>query len=228
MRRYLTIVCLSLLAFTLQAQKLGIVAGPSLDYGLLSVSEADAYHTTSVGVGLHVGAHFEMDVTNRWGFDAQITYQFRNMYWTLGYPSLGTIERKFHRQTGYLDVPFHFYVNFPLKKGFVLNLFGGPVFTCGLHGHDWAWENTGLKKPVTEMKEKLFDKDKGRMYRCEFALEVGLALKWKNFQGRISYQHSVNNDNNNDYKFTLLTYEAPYMTSGQAKISFAYLFDLRK
>ncbi|MBQ0008324.1 MAG: outer membrane beta-barrel protein [bacterium] len=230
MKRNIIIVCLTLLAFSASAQKLGLVAGPSMDYGLIEITESDAYITPSVGAGLHVGAHFEMDVTNRWGFDAQITYQLRNMYWKVGYPSQGVVDSKFHRQTGYLDVPFHFYVNFPLKKGFVLNLFAGPVFTCGLHGHDWAWEDTELKKPVTELKDKMFDKKDGRMYRCEFALELGFALKWKNYQGRISYQHSVNNDNNG-YKYTLggySSYDAPYMTSGQFKLSFAYVFDLRK
>ncbi|MCQ2344220.1 MAG: outer membrane beta-barrel protein [Paludibacteraceae bacterium] len=228
MKRALAIACIAFLAYTAQAQKLGIVAGPSIDYGLLSFNESDAYITPTVGAGLHVGAHFEMDVSNRWGFDAQITYQFRNMYWTVGYPSLEVIESKFHRQTGYLDVPFHFYVNFPLKKNFVLNMFGGPVFTCGLHGHDWGWENSGHKKPVTEKNDKFFDKDKGRMVRCEFAMELGLALKWKNYQGRISYQHSINNDNNNSYKFTLPLYDTPYMTCGQVKLSFVYVFDLRR
>lgn len=231
MRQLLTTFCFLLLTLTLSAQKLGIVGGPSIDYGLMSFNEADAYITPSVGAGLHVGAHFEMDVSNRWGFDAQVTYQLRNMYWTIGYPSQDIYpERKFHRQTGYLDVPFHFYVNFPLKKSFVLNLFLGPVFTCGLHGHDWAWENSELKKPISEKSEKLFDKDEGYMYRCEFALEAGFALKWKNYQGRISYQHSVNNDNNHDYAFTLggVLYDIPYMTSGQVKFSFVYVFDLRK
>jgi hypothetical protein len=41
-------------------------------------------------------------------------------------------------------------------------LFGGPVFACGLHGEDWAWEKStlgvpeGVHKPITYEKKNMF------------------------------------------------------------------------
>ena len=221
----------------LSAQKLGFIGGPSMSYGMVTQVDKSAAFTMIPGEGLHVGMLFEMDVTNRWGFDAAVMYELRTMRWDVGYVNDSTgidVSNRFKRQLGYLNVPFHFYVNIPIQNQYVLSLFGGPVFACGLHGEDWAWENysenvpAGVHKPITYEKENIFGKD-GRLVRCEIAAEVGLALKWKGLQGRVSYQHGLNNDNFNKYAFTLpFGNSKAYFTQGTVKLSVAYVFDLRK
>lgn len=219
--------------FSLQAQKLGFIGGPSLNHGTIVSSDKHASFISIPGGGLHVGLLFEMDVTNRWGFEAAAMYELRTMRWNVDYSNdtISYTNSTFKRQLGYFNVPFHFYVNFPMKNRMVMSLFGGPVFTCGLHGEDWAWENTEMKKPVTYAREKIFDKKEGRIARCEIAAEVGLALKWKNVQGRMSYQYSFNNGTLNNYTYTIpMPAKKPtnYFTQGTLKLSVAYLFDLRK
>ena len=225
------------LCIEVNAQKLGFIGGPSMSYGTITNLDKSATVSMIPGGGLHVGMLFEMDVTNRWGFDAAVMYEMRTMRWDLGYSNDSTetsVDNRFKRQLGYLNVPFHFYVNFPIKNEYVVSLFAGPVFTCGLHGEDWAWENysenvpVGVHKPVTYEKKKVFGKD-GRIVRCEIAAELGMAFKWKGLQGRLSYQHGFNNDNFNEYKFTLpVSGMKPYFTQGTVKLSVAYVFDLRK
>lgn len=198
-----------------------------MTYGALTATDAEAVLTPIPMAGMHVGMQFEMDVTNRWGFDAQVLYLLRTYRWNLSYPE--ATPRVMERLAGFLDVPFHFYVNFPQKQNhLILTLFGGPVFTCGLHAHDWAYERTELRRPTTEMDEQLFDTDKGHIVRCYVEAEVGLAIKYKNYQGRISYQHSINNGTKNGYLYTLPLAKSPYLTSGDFRFSFVYLFDLRK
>ena len=174
-----------------------------MSYGIVSTSDKAASFTMIPGGGMHVGMLFEMDVTNRWGFDAAVMYELRTMRWDISYVNDSTstnISNRFKRQLGYLNVPFHFYVNFPVQNKYVFSLFGGPVFACGLHGEDWAWQKytenvpEGVHKPITYEKENMFG-DKGRIVRCEIAAELGLAFKWKGVQGRLSYQHGFNNDN---------------------------------
>lgn len=229
----LVIIMLCALCTELKAQKLGFIGGPSMSYGTITMLDKSASVTMIPGGGLHVGMLFEMDVTNRWGFDAAVMYELRTMRWGVGYNN-DSISNTFKRQLGYLNVPFHFYVNFPIQNEYVISLFGGPVFTCGLHGEDWAWENytenvpAGVHKPVTYEKKDVFGED-GRIVRCEIAAELGLAFKWKGLQGRLSYQHGINNDNFNKYTFTLpLSDVKPYFTQGTVKLSVAYVFDLRK
>ena len=218
------------LCIELKAQKLGFIGGPSMSYGTIYTSDKQASFSMIPGGGLHVGMLFEMDVTNRWGFDAAVMYEMRTMRWNIGYNN-DSISNGFKRQVGYLNVPFHFYVNFPMQKSCVFSLFAGPVFACGLHGEDWAWENSfdvDYRKPVTYEKENMFGDD-GRLVRCEIAAELGLAFKWHGLQGRISYQHTLNNDNFNAYAYTLeLPNIKPYHTQGTVKLSVAYVFDLRK
>jgi hypothetical protein len=221
------------LCIDLKAQKLGFIGGPSMSYGTITTSDDLASFKMIPGGGLHFGMLFEMDVTNRWGFDAAVMYELRTMRWGVGYNN-DSISNTFKRQLGYFNVPLHFYVNFPLRNQYVVSLFGGPVFTCGLHGQDWAWQNhtanvpEGVHKPITYEREDMFGKD-GRIARCEIAAELGLAFKWKGVQGRLSYQHSLNNDNFNKYTFTLpMSGVNPYFTQGTVKLSVAYVFDLRK
>lgn len=229
MNRIIVAVFVIVCCFPLAAQKLGFVAGPSMNYGIIVSHDDQAMFRSLPGAGMHAGLLFEMDVTNRWGFDAAVMYELRTMSWNIGYGD-SIASRTFKRQLGYLNVPFHFYVNIPLKKQMVISLFGGPVFTCGLHGEDWAWENTAMQKPVTYEKEKMFDKDDGRVVRCEIAAEIGLALKWNSLQGRVSYQHGFNNATAHSYLYSLPmeSKAVNYLTQGTLKFSVAYLFDLRK
>mgnify|MGYP003536727816 CR=1 FL=1 len=93
--------------------------------------------------------------------------------------------------------------------------------------------NESLKKVLELGLELSGNKDmfgkNGRLVRCEIAAEVGLAFKWNGLQGRISYQHTLNNDNRSKYTFTLpMKNVNPYHTQGTVKLSVAYLFDLRK
>lgn len=229
----LVAIMLCALYIDVSAQKLGFIGGPSMSYGIVTQVDKSAAFTMIPGEGLHVGMLFEMDVTNRWGFDAAVMYELRTMRWNVGYNN-DSISNAFKRQLGYLNVPFHFYVNFPIQNKYVLSLFGGPVFTCGLHGEDWAWQNytanvpEGVHKPVTYEKENIFGDD-GRVVRCEISAEVGLAFKWNGVQGRVSYQHGFNNDNRDNYTFTLpVLGMKPYFTQGTVKLSVAYVFDLRK
>lgn len=228
------------LSTELKAQKLGFIGGPSMSYGIITTSDKSATFNIIPGGGLHAGMLFEMDITNRWGFDAAIMYEMRTMRWDLGYSndSVQVPDRLFKRQLGYLNVPFHFYVNFPIHNEYVVSLFGGPVFACGLHGEDWAWEKLtlgvpeGVHKPITYEKKNMFGSD-GRLVRCEIAAELGLAFKWNGLQGRLSYQHGFNNDNftkeTKKYLFTLpIKQSSPYFTQGTVKLSVAYVFDLRK
>lgn len=230
MKKRLTIILLLTLLFALSAaaQKLGFVGGPSITYGVLTTKDTEASLKSIPMAGLHVGMQFEMDVTNRWGFDAQVMYLLRTYRWNLNYTDM--TPHRMERLEGFLNVPFHFYVNFPMKKNhLILTLFGGPVFTCGLHAHDWAYEQTELRRPIYELQEDIYDKDKGHIVRCYVEAEAGLALKYRNYQARISYQHSINNGTKNNYCYTLSYLSAaPYLTTGELRLSFAYLFDLRK
>jgi len=228
MKKYLFLLILLLATLPASAQKLGFVGGPSMTYGALTTSDAEASLKPIPMAGLHVGMQFEMDVTNRWGFDAQVLYLLRTYRWDLGYTDL--TPRRMERLEGFIDVPFHFYVNFPMKQNhLIMTLFGGPVFTCGLHAHDWAYELTELRRPLYEKQDEIYDKDNGHIVRCYIEAEFGLALKYRNYQARISYQHSINNGTKNSFTYTIPSLTtAPYLTSGDLRISFAYLFDLRK
>ena len=225
----IALVALLTISVTASAQKLGFIGGPSLNHGTILSGDKNASFLSIPGAGLHAGLMFEYDVTNRWGFDISAMYELRTMRWKADYATVDTTTM-FKRQIGYLNVPFHFYVNFPLKTELTLSLFGGPVFTCGLHATDKAWLMTPNQKPVTYAQEKIFEKDKGRIVRCEIAAEVGLALKWRNLQGRIGYQYGFNNSTANRYLYTLpMPYQTiNYLTQGTLKLSVAYLFDLRK
>lgn len=226
-------VLFGLLNGALQAQKLGFIAGLQLNYGNIISLDDYAKFQSIPNAGFHVGMMYEMDFTNRWGFDVAAMYEMRNMCWNMIYTEEGNeTSNKFHRQIGYFNVPANLFVYLTNNDKGALSLFGGPVFTCGLHARDLAYENAELHKPVTFMDEDMFSKDNGgRIMRCEIALQLGFAYKWHNgFQVRASYQHSLNNGTLNKYLYTLpMEYKSPtYFTQGQFKMTFVYLFDLRK
>lgn len=227
------LILFSIINGTLQAQKLGFIAGLQLNYGNIISLDEYAQFQSMPNAGFHAGMLYEMDFSNRWGFDVAAMYEMRNMCWNMNYTEEGNeTSNRFHRQIGYLNVPAHIYVYLTHTEKGAFSVFGGPVFTCGLHARDLAYENAELHKPVTYMNEHMFSKDDGgRIMRCEFALELGFAYKWqKGFQFRASYMHSINNGTLNKYLYTLpMEYKSPtYFTQGELKLSFVYLFDLRK
>lgn len=210
------------------AQKLGFIGGPSMSHSTMWCEDEGAGFKPIPGAGFHVGALFEWDITNRWGWDAAVMYEMRSSAFDLSYSGVDTTNY-FNRQLFYLNVPVHVYVNFPIRNRYVISTFVGPVFTCALHGRDIAWENTEMRKPVMYEKEDLFGKE-GRIVRCEIAAEIGMAFKYRNFQGRLSYQYGINNLTKDNYLYTLpmTSGTKTYLTQGTLKLSFAYLFDLRK
>ncbi len=226
----IAIVITAVFSVSASAQKLGFIGGPSMSHSTMWCADEDAGFKPIPGAGFHVGALFEWDITNRWGWDAAATYEMRSSAFNLSYAGVDT-STYFNRQLFYLNVPVHVYVNFPVQNKYVISAFIGPVFTCALHGRDIAWQNTDMRRPVMYENEAegLFGKD-GRIVRCEIAAEVGMAFKYRNFQGRLSYQYSLNNATRNDYLYTLPMSSGTntYLTQGTLKLSFAYLFDLRK
>ena len=166
------------------AQKLGFIGGPSMSHSTMWCEDEGAGFKPIPGAGFHVGALFEWDITNRWGWDAAVMYEMRSSAFDLSYSGVDTTNY-FNRQLFYLNVPVHVY-----------DLFG---------------------------KE-------GRIVRCEIAAEIGMAFKYRNFQGRLSYQYGINNLTKDNYLYTLpmTSGTKTYLTQGTLKLSFAYLFDLRK
>ena len=73
------------LSIKLSAQKLGFIGGPSMSYGIVTQVDKSATFTMLPGGGMHAGMLFEMDVTNRWGFDAAVMYEMRTMRWNIAY-----------------------------------------------------------------------------------------------------------------------------------------------
>lgn len=228
MRKIFLLIIVSFFSIAITAQELGFIGGPSLNHGTIIALDDKASFKPIPGGGFHAGLLFEMNITNRWGFDVAAMYQLRTMRWNLGYATTDTTTT-FKRQLGYLNIPVHLFVDFPVQNKYVVSLFGGPVFTCGLHGNDWAWENTEMRRPVTYEKENMFSEE-GRVVRCEIAAELGVAFKINNWQARMSYQYSFNNGTKNRYLYTLpMERNTPtYFTQGELKLSVAYLFDLRK
>ncbi len=219
----------TLLSISLEAQKLGFIGGPSMNHGYIRTENADASYKPILGVGFHVGGLFEMDITNRWGFDAAVMYDMRNTAFQTNYNESDT-SNHFSRQLFYLNVPLHIYVNVPIQNKYVLSFFVGPSISIGLHGNDAAWLMTDSRKPLTSFSTDMFDKDEGRVLRFEIAAEIGMAFKYREFQARIAYQYGLNNTNANGYQFTMpITYNTKNSyRQGSLRLSFAYLFDLSR
>ena len=69
--------------------------------GMNYTNDELAKFTMIPGGGMHLGLLFEMDVTNRWGFDAAVMYELRTMRWGVGYNN-DSISNTFKRQLGCL------------------------------------------------------------------------------------------------------------------------------
>jgi hypothetical protein len=181
MKKTLFIVAAVLLStVSVSAQKLGFIGGPSLTHGNISCEDNQAVFAPIPGPGFHVGGLFEWDITNRWGWDAAAMYEMRSSSFNLSY--ISDTSTFMNRQLFYLNIPVHIYVNFPIQNKYVISTFIGPVFSCGLHGRDIAWMNIETRRPVMFEDKEVFNKDNGRVVRCEIAAEIGVAFKYKGFQ----------------------------------------------
>ncbi len=218
-----------LIALGVQSQKLGFIGGPSMNYGLIWSENSDASYKPLPGPGFHAGGLFEWDITNRWGWDAALMYDMRSSNFNMNYAQSDTTTF-FSRQLFYMNVPVHIYVNVPIRNKYVFSFFIGPSLGVGLHGRDAAWMMLDNKKPVTSQDEEMYDKDNGRVTRWDIAAEVGMAFKYKAYQVRLAYQHSLNNSTKNGYQYTMPFSKSVdnFYTQGSLRLSFAYLFDLSK
>ncbi|MDR1591559.1 MAG: PorT family protein [Prevotellaceae bacterium] len=209
------------------AQRLGGIVGAQLTTPFPVVGGYNVDFNARSGAGFHAGALFEWDITGRFGVDVAAQYSLRSYSFNLHYTSEPTTI--FHRQLYYLDIPVHAYLRIPLSQGIVLAPFAGASFSLGLHGKDMAWLDNETQKPVGKETSELFGKDK-RLTRAEIAGDVGVALKYKNYQWRASYALGLNNLTKQDFDWyiALNSKQSKYLFDGVFKLSFAYLFDLRK
>ena len=63
-----------------------------MSYGIVTQGDKSVAFTMIPGGGLHLGMLFEMDVTNRWGFDAAVMYEMRTMRWDINYNNDSTSD----------------------------------------------------------------------------------------------------------------------------------------
>ena len=217
-----TIICISI-----SAQRLGFVGGYQLTTPFPIVAGKVIDFNEKSGSGFHVGGYFDWDFHKCFGLDAQILYAMRNIKFDMHYKSDTTTI--FKRNTFNFEIPLHVYANFHIKKGWFLSPFLGPSFAIGLHGKDIAWQNTEHQKPVDLQTKDLYGKD-NRMNRFEIAGEAGLMLKYKNYGARASYSLGLTNLTTKKYAFTtsLPPNYNRYLFNGVFKLSFVYVFDLRK
>ena len=153
-------------------------------------------------------------------------YPLRSYRFNLHY--LSDTTTIFKRQFFYLDIPVHLYVNLFAGKT-TISIFAGPVLSVGLHGKDIGWEDTPDQKPKFLKTEDLFGKD-NRLTRCEIGADLGVAVKYQGYQVRASYQLGLNNTTKQDYNWSLSLNKdiKKIQHQGVFKLSFAYVWDLRK
>ena len=225
-KRLLLILIAACCMATAAAQRLGGIVGYQLTQGVQTTTDHLVNFNATPGSGFAVGVLFDWDITNRWGLEVAATYNLRTAHYNLHY--LSDTTTRFKRQLYFLNIPVHAYVNLPFRK-WTLALYFGPSFNVGLHGKDMAWENTDWQKPVMFEEDELYGDD-GRLYRFEIGAEIGLNAKYRNFIWSIGYHHGFNNLDKNDYQWTLdlPTGTKTYVTMGEVKVSFGYLFDLKK
>lgn len=237
MKKISIIILMLAASLTLSAQRLGIMGGFQMTNAWILSANCD--FNPKPGPGFTVGPIFEMNFSHRLGFDVAALYNMRYTSFDIDYKKRLDTDTTVHlaRTHFYLDVPVHLNVNFPIKNALSMSLFFGPSFNVALHGQDIAWENTDQKKPVGYDTENLYGKDKGtenRYSRFQVSGELGLAVKYKAFEWRASYNTSINNITNFDRRTSFLWYvglrqgQNKYLRDGNFKLTFAYMFDLRK
>ena len=225
-KKIIALILFVAVLFPATAQKLGVIGGYQLTNDIVMESSREVNFNSRPGSGFNVGAFFEWDITNRWGLDASAQYTLRNYRFNMHY--LSDTTTRFNRSLFYLDVPVHGYVNFFAGKT-VISIFAGPVLGIGLHGKDIGWQDTPDKRPVFLKENDLFGKD-NRLVYFEIAADLGVAVKYENYQVRASYQIGLNNTTKQDYDWSLNLNSniKKIQHQGVFKLSFAYVWDLRK
>jgi len=220
-----------MLCVNISAQRVGFIGGYQLTnpFPIVQIEKSGTRidFNEKSGSGFHIGGYFDWDFHKRFGFDAQVLYAMRNYTFDIYYKSDTTTH--FIRNIFNFEIPLHIYANFHIKKGWFLSPFLGPSIAIGLHGKDIAWQNTEHQKPVDLQTKDLFGKD-NRINRFELAGEAGLMLKYKNYGARVSYSIGLTNLTTKNYTFTT-NYNSSlnkYLYNGVFKLSFVYVFDLRK
>ncbi|MDR0830215.1 MAG: PorT family protein [Prevotellaceae bacterium] len=232
MKKLILISFLTLFCTVISAQRLGFIGGYQLTtpfpFSYNIYNEQDVNFNAASGSGFHVGGYFDWNIKSGYGLDAQILYSMRTTKFNLHY--LSDTTTIFRRNIFSLEVPIHFFLNFPIKKGWTLSPYIGPSLTIGLHGKDIAWENTDREKPVDYQTSDLFDKDNGRLMRFELAGQIGLTAKYRNYAIRTGYSMSLTNLANQKFNWTLPlpSKQKNYLFNGVFSLSFIYVFDLRK
>ena len=231
MKKIIIIFSFTMLCVNISAQRLGFVGGYQLTTPFPLVAGKVIDFNEKSGSGFHIGGYFDWDFHKRFGLDIQLLYTMRNIKFDINYlpDTTRNFTTHFVRNTFYFEVPIHVYANLHIKKGWILSPFLGPSINIGLHGKDIAWENTDLQKPVDLQTKDLYGKD-NRMNRFELAGEAGFMLKYKNYGVRTSYSLGLTNLTTKKYAFTtnLPSNYNRYLFNGVFKLSFVYVFDLRK
>lgn len=225
MKKSLVLLIALFTAGLLSAQRLGVQGGYSLSTPFIGTEDNAVDFNARSGSGFHIGALFDWDVTNRWGFEAAVLYNMRTAHFNMAYRSDTTTI--FNREVFYLDIPLHLTVHFPVKKTRV-SVFLGPSFNVGLHGKDIAWLNIPTKKPVS-LEKDVFGKEKP-LQRFDLSAELGFSVEYRKMLMSASYELSLLNTayKNYTYTFSLPPTSVPYYYQGVFKLSVAYLFDLTK
>ncbi|MDO4190424.1 MAG: porin family protein [Bacteroidales bacterium] len=227
MKKIVLVILFIATTLTISAQRLGFMGGFQLTNAWALAGKCD--FNAKPGPGFTVGALFEANVSHRLGIEVGALYNMRHTTFDIDYELHSDTTVHMARTLFYLDIPVHLYVNFPLKNATTMSLFFGPSINVGLHGQDIAWENTEQKKPVGYDKDELFGKD-NRLMRLQFSGELGLAVKHKAFEWRASYNASINNMTQQSFLWYvgLRDGQNKYLRDGNFKLTFAYMFDLRK
>jgi len=233
MKKIILTFLLSIIYVAVSAQRLGFIGGYQLTTPFPIVAGKVIDFNEKAGSGFHVGGYFDWEFHKRYGLDFQLLYAMRSNTFDIHYLSDTTTH--FVRNTFNLEIPIHIYANLRIKKEFILAPFLGPSFNIGLHGKDIAWQNTDLQKPVDLQTKNLYGKD-NRMNRFEIAGEAGIMMKYKNYGVRASYSVGLTNLITQNYAFTTTLPSGSsnkknynkYLYDGVFKLSFVYVFDLRK
>lgn len=231
MKKFSIIILLLTATLTMSAQRLGIMGGFQMTNAWALAGKCE--FNPKPGPGFTVGPIFEMSFSHRLGFDVAALYNMRHTSFDIDYEFRPDTTVHLARTHFYLDVPVHLNVNFPVKNALSMALFFGPSFNVALHGEDIAWENTDQKKPVGYDNDKLYGKDQStenRFNRFQVSGELGFAVKYKAFEWRASYNGSITNMTNKTFLWYvgLRQGQNKYLRDGNFKLTFAYMFDLRK
>ena len=88
MKKSLVLLIALFTAGLLSAQRLGVQGGYSLSTPFIGTEDNAVDFNARSGSGFHIGALFDWDVTNRWGFEAAVLYNMRTAHFNMAYRSI--------------------------------------------------------------------------------------------------------------------------------------------